>query len=305
MIKSQKILNILFVLLMILCLLYYCFSFIKSDQNNKKKEQEIKELCLSDKKNEIENNQPGFITFCNELLTTNNKEQMDFYTMYTNVTLFGAREFSDLFIIMILSLALINISSYLKNSMIKNECTRIDYKKIKKKMLKNVYKYSLILPILTLLVFAICLIYTKNINPEYAILHSTTGWARSTMQNFCIFTFLYITNIWIHSVLYLNFALCIVRKHHNFFVSLILTFLAIIGVEAILEIVFGGIICKTLLGSDIGIIFNIMNMYAFNDQYGLGVSMIVPLVLTVGSSILVYIKYHNKEKLIIDCESNE
>ena len=107
--------------------------------------------------------------------------------------------------------------------------------------------------------------------------------------------------------MYVNIGLCVARKHHNYFIAIALTLLSIIGIELFLEVGVSVLIFNIILNNhtNVGILFNIINMVAFNDQYGFGTCMIVPSILMIISSIVVFKFYKNKEDLIIDCEKNE
>ena len=62
-----------------------------------------------------------------------------------------------------------------------------------------------------------------------------------------------------------------------------------IGIEAILEILFNGIIFTSILKSSWGHNFNIINMLALNDQEGIYTSLIVPFILLIISYIALVI----------------
>lgn len=298
-IKSNLILIISFMILLgILCVNSY--NYIQDNELRVAQSEQMKQLCLKDSNND----NPQYKELCIGILKEADLS-LDFYTMFSNVVVVGYRSISYFLFLFIVMPSLFYICKYFKNKQIVNESTRDDYKRTIRKVIRKSYKPMIILPTIILIAFFICAFYTKNFNSSYSIYHSTTFWNESTLNNPSLFLILYFLNIIIHSILYINIGLIIARKYHNYFVAVILSLLAFIGIEAFLEIAINGVLFFSILKSDMGMIFNIMNMFAFNDVYGIISSMIVPFSLMIFSCIFVYFNYKNKEKLIIDCEKNE
>lgn len=262
------------------------------------KTEQIRNDCLSD-----DNMNSDKKKFCESVLENDNKNG-DFYTAFTEILIFGFRNFAILLFLFIVIPSLIYTSRYLKSKVIVNELTRTDYKKILKKYFLSSYKSVIILPIIIIIAFVLCYSLFDSFDYSYSIANSTIAWSEQTIKNPIIFMLLYLLNSIVHSFLYINISLCIVRKHHNFLVSAILSFLTFIGIEAVLELLFNAIICTLILKTEVGIIFNIMNILAFNDLLGIFSPLIVPTILLVLSFIILFVMYKDKEKLIIDCEAN-
>lgn len=112
---------------------------------------------------------------------------------------------------------------------------------------------------------------------------------------------MYLINTIIHSILYCNISLCIVRKKHNYFIATILSYLTFIAIELILELGISSIIFGNLLKMNLSTIVSIFNVLAFNDGYGIFSPLIIPLIMLFISYIILYFMYKNKEKLVIDC----
>lgn len=278
---------------------YSSYKFIKSDIKNIKSNEEVKQFCLD---NEYEGKE--YEDFCLTILSKKERN-LDFFTMLTNVVVFEFNRFYFGIYLLIIIPSLYYICKYFKNKIILNDLTRNNYKQIMTKILKKSYKSALILPTIILIAYTISYLYTKTLNPEYALLNSTTGWNEYTLTHPALFLVLYLLNMIIHSILYINISLCIARKYHNYFVALILSFLTFIAIEAFLEIVLNVILFITLLHSERGIIFNITNMFSFNDYSGILSPLYVPTTCLIISFLVLYFLYKNKEKLIIDCEKNE
>ncbi len=264
---------------------------------------EIIEYC--DKKVEEQPLTEDEEKMCNAV-RKNIDEKADFFTVFTNIVNNYNRALLYASIFLFVSLPLLYYASnYLKNKQIKNELTRGSYKKTIMSFLKNSYKSLFIFPIAILIVMIISYVYAGSFDCTYSLLNHSTQWADSTLKSPVLFLLLYMINVIIHSILYINISLIVVRKYHNYFVSAILSFLLLIGIEAFLEMFFGGIIVTIFFDIDYAVIFNIINFTVFNDNNGIFSSVIVPFILMLISSFLVYFSYHNKEKLVIDCEKNE
>ena len=68
---------------------------------------------------------------------------------------------------------------------------------------------------------------------------------------------------------------------------------------------FYGIIFTSLLKTDFGYIFNIMNLFRLNDYHNMIFPIIIPFILMIISCFIVNFMYNDKEKLIYDIERNE
>ena len=119
---------------------------------------------------------------------------------------------------------------------------------------------------------------------------------------FYIFTVLY--RVLVAGMIYTNFSLIVARKNHNFYIANILSYLLFIGTEAVLEGL-GDYIFYEFFHIDSMIIFiNMINVFNLNLGNGI-IALYLPLtIILIVTSIIVYLKYRNKEKLIIDCEKN-
>lgn len=297
--NKQKTLWILSFLILLVILCGYTYEFIQSREKINIKNQEAIQFCVdNDYKNTM------YEDYC-EATINNTNVTIDFWTMFTNTVVFGFNKLSFVLMLFVIIPSLVYVCQYLKNKMILNDLTRETYNSIKLNILKKSYISVLIIPAIIIISFIICFIWTGSFDATYAIQNSTTGWDVNTLNNPILFITMYLLNIVIHSCLYINISLCVARKNHNYFVAVILSFLTIIGIQAFLEIFFNGIIFITVLKSNMGVIFNIMNMITFNDSYGMFFTILVPLILTIISFLVLIKLYKNKENLLIDCEKND
>ena len=287
----------LFVLLVLLC--NSSCRYISQKQNEARMRSTFENLCL-----DLTDEAAITETVC-EKYTSERRLTLDFYTMFCNIMLFGYEKVSFVIFLFIAVPALVPICQYMQNKQILNEGTRESYRKSIGRLFSKCYKTVFILPIVVVMAYIVCIVYTKNFNPEYSLYYGSASWSESTMSMPLLFLTMYLLNIIIHSILYVNICIIVARKYHNYFIAVILSFLSFIGIEAFLEIGISGILFFSLLHSELGLIFNIMNPIAFSDVFGFGTCMIVPLSITIILSVIIYFCYKNKEKLIIDCERNE
>ncbi len=294
---KNNFLEIISFLILLVLLIFNSYSFINNINEINKKNKEAYDYCLS-----INYKDSEYESYCNNVLS--NQEKVDFFTVLTNIVIFGYGNISYVLFLFITIPSLYYICKYLKNNFLKNELTRCNYKVIKKRLFKKAYLSAFILPTIIIISFIISYLYTGTFNADYAIKYSTTGWSANTLSKPILFIIVYVFNIFIHSLLYVNIGLLIVRKYNNYFIAVISSFLMFIGIEAILEILFNGIIFTSILKSSWGHNFNIINMLALNDQEGIYTSLIVPFILLIISYIALHILYNNKEKLVIYSEKN-
>ena len=243
--------------------------------------------------------------FCVSILDDENK--IEFFELFQETTFhFSNVNYMFLFIILTVITSSVFTCSYLKHKVLITELPRSNFKKVKKKIFNNAYISSLIFLCIAIGLIVIPLIYTKNLSSINFIHSNASVWSETTLRNPYLFLILYILNIFVCSLIYINITLLVCRYYHNFLIAIILSFLSIVGLEIVLEILFGGIICTYLIKTDIGVLFNIINELLFcNDSYGILSMMIVPFTIMVITFIMVHLAYKDKEKLIISMEENE
>ena len=119
---------------------------------------------------------------------------------------------------------------------------------------------------------------------------------------FYIFTVLY--RVLVAGMIYTNFSLIVARKNHNFYIANILSYLLFIGTEVVFEGLGDYIFYEFFHIDSMVIYINMLNIFNLNLGNGI-IALYLPLtIILIVTSIIVYLKYRNKEKLIIDCEKN-
>lgn len=198
-----------------------------------------------------------------------------------------------------------NVCKVFKNKELIYEMTRQNYSDFKKKIFKEAYLKSLIIPLLLLIIFIITFIFCKgSAGNIYFEEFMEEGFLEKVISPF-LYTFTILIRAFLISIIYINISLIVVRKNHNFYIASILSYLLFIGIEVVLEGVIGRILLNNILKTNsMEIYINILNM--FNLNFGKGYIMLyMPIIIIlILSFIILHIKYKNKEKLIIDCEKN-
>lgn len=287
--------NYLFIISFLILLIMLSISFFKyiNEQKDVKEHMQVvyNEICANVDYVGTEQEE-----FCLNVLSDNKDF---FYTFDEVMHKSYFRIASELFLFITVP-CLYFICKYLSSKVIKNDLTRMNYKKVKLKLFKEAYKSTLILPVITIIAIIICFIYCGSITPNAeGIL-----WSAETLSRPYLFLIVYVLNMFFHSIIYVNVCLCVARKYHNYFIALILSFLSIFGLEIFLEIFLGGILFGVILNKKGGVLFSIMNMITFNDTLGILPVIAFSLILALITTILVVLLYRNKEKLVIDCEAN-
>ncbi len=261
---------------------------------------QVYEKCISDDAYRLQHSD-----FCNKNTVY---YETDFFHNYFEVVTLGMAPYVYLIPLFILIPSLLYVSKYLKNMVIKNELTRKKYVDIKKNLYKEAYK-PLSIIILFIVVIVIVAIYSKGFESSYSIINkeldaSVELWTDFYLYHSALLVIMQVILMLVHFILYINIGILILRKHHNYFVAILLSYLTLVGIEAILEIGINVIICNIILKNNYGEIFNIFNYLYFDNHISVVAPFVVPTILMIISFILIHFAYKNKEKLLIDCEAN-
>lgn len=240
--------------------------------------------------------------FCHEILT-NKVIDPDFYSGFSDVLVWYVQPFAYFLFLIVIIPPMIPICKMLRNKYIMNTNLRESYRNFIKKMLFTAYKYLWILPVLAI-VLMIPLLMNYSLTPEYSIVYNY-GWNTNLIYYPVLFLALYLLNVVIVSMIYVNISLVVARFQHKFIPCIILSYIVFFALEIFLETVVRVIILQRIFHTELGMIFNIMDIFGFNDLYGIGSLFLVNISFLVISFVFVYLVYKNKEKLVIQCEKNK
>ena len=146
--------------------------------------------------------------------------------------------------------------------------------------------------------------FYTTFDPSYAIFYETCIWDSNIINYPFIFLLLYLINIILYSISFINISLIVARKQHNYIKAIILSYIVYVGIELFFELIVNELILKIVFKAQFGYLFNIMNLFTFNTDYGVFNLLLFSFIFCVFTFIILILKYKNKEKLIIDCEKN-
>lgn len=294
-IKKNWLVILIFFLVMI-PIFRYSFTFVENQKNVNAMRQETILYCQNEMNEENEE-------FCTEVLESQH-DQIDFYTMMTDMLIFGIRFINPIAFLLLIFPTLVNICKILKRKYIINALTRQSYKDFLNDFFKVAYKYIWLLPLIAIVIFIVCIANT-TFDISFSLKYENAMWYTETIENRFLFIMGYLFNILIYSFSFINLALIVARKHHNVVSAVILSVLSYVGIELFFELVINNLIFVKIFHSELGYLFNIMNVFTFSDQFGTAVLLLFSISMFLLSCFGVYLAYRNKEKLVIDCEKNQ
>ena len=265
---------------------------------HKKIQLEIKECDDTISKS----NDVSFINHCHRIKNLQNYKE-DFFSTLTNILVYDFSFLNPFAFLLLVIPSLKYISDLLKYKYVINSMTRTSYNSFLKHFYLEAYKYIWLLPLIALIIMLPICLYT-TFDPSYANFYGTSMWDLNTMQNPVTFITLYIINIILYSISFINISLIVIRKHHDYIKGLILSYIVYIGIELFFEVIVNELVLKSIFNSQIGYLFNIMNFFTFNTEYGVFNLLLFSFLFCITTFVISFLKYKNKENLIIDCEKN-
>ncbi len=210
-----------------------------------------------------------------------------FFDMIGRYTLRNLQMIGPLFIIV---MAIWNFHKELKSGFYKNVLTRMDYKKyVKKSWLKSL-KYIFFYPVFLIYIFLLAFLISGHfdiqatlqeypgslyINPEY-------------LEIFPIFMFVYIFNLMLHSIFWINMGFILTKKGKNILITLIASFLTYIAIFMIGEIFVGGFFLSLMLGiHNAGQYMNLANIWAYADIDNIFIVLAYGAFLAIVSTLIL------------------
>lgn len=281
-------------------IVYSCFQFIENQEKISQFTEEKIQYCESDSvaTNEIE--------FCEHYLQTMEKEKnlkVDFFSMMTDILIFQLHFLNPVAFLLLIIPTLPVLCKLLKNRWILFCSTRESYNSFIKKFFKCAYRYIWLLPFIVAVLIFICMSY-GTFDPSYGLYFGSIIWESNIIYHPILFILLYLLNITLYSSIFINLSLIVVRKCHHYIKAILLSYIMYLGLELFLEVVVNAIVLQGIFKTSIGHIFNVMNLFMFNDIYGVPALMLFTVCMWILSIIGVYFSYRNKESLILDCEKN-
>lgn len=290
--------NILIILIIIVVSIIFITGGYKSLQEYKgyvNAEQQLIKECEREGTNQKE--------WCEEVIK-NKDVELDFYTVFADALTWQVQYIGYVAFLIVVIPTMIKVCKILKYKQIINSNSRESYHSFLKKLLKTAYQYIWVLALLSLIMM-IPIMMNTSLNPEYAIINSHGMWQSNIIYHPVLFVISYLINVTLYSMIFVHIALLVARKQQKTIPCIIISYILYLAIEIVLETVVRLIIIRGVFHSELGMIFNILNVFGMNDLYGVGPLLLINLCMVLVSFGLVYLAYKNKEKFVIQCEKNK
>lgn len=277
-----------------------CIRNIKSARINEESRIEgievCKEILKHDKYNEI----------CLENIDVKPKKRSTLKTYYDiindNVN-YNSTSLCTVFYFLIpflvITSSLYNISKKFKNQDIKNHLTRESYNKYIKEILLDSYKSVFIWPMITILLFMFSYIIS---NGSFEIIDTNSSFSYEILSNPVAFMLSNLLNTIFMSFFWTNIALLIVPDTRNYIVSVLESIMIYFGIT-LTNTFFVILLISKILNKDVEKYLDFLDVYTYNNRNLLSFNILCLSVALI-SGLLVYLKYKNKEKIIMKLERN-
>lgn len=277
-----------------------CIRNIKSARINEESRIEGIEVCKEilkyDKYNEI----------CLENIDAKPKKRSTLKTYYdiindnvsyNSISLCTA--FYFLIPFLVITSSLYNISKKFKNQDIKNHLTRESYNKYIKKILLDSYKSVFIWPMITILLFIFSYIIS---NGSFEIIDTNSSFSYEILSNPVAFMLSNLLNTIFMSFFWTNIALLIVPDTRNYIVSVLESIMIYFGI-ALTNTFFVILLINKIFHRDVEKYLDFFDVYTYHNRELIPFNILC-LSIALISGLLVYLKYKNKEKIIMKLERN-
>lgn len=277
-----------------------CIRNIKSARINEESRIEgievCKEILKHDKYNEI----------CLENIDAKPKKRSTLKTYYDIIndnvsynSISLCTVFYFLIPFLVITSSLYNISKKFKNQDIKNHLTRESYNKYIKEIFLDSYKSVFIWQMITILLFMFSYIIS---NGSFEIIDTNSSFSYEILSNPVAFMLSNLLNTIFMSFFWTNIALLIVPDTRNYIVSVLESIMIYFGIT-LTNTFFVILLISKILNKDVEKYLDFLDVYTYNNRNLLSFNILC-LSIALISGLLVYLKYKNKEKIIMKLERN-
>lgn len=290
-IQNNKVLLISFMILF----MFTTFLGIKVIINDKDSEDlsiKVKEMCKETLKTDPTNE------ICLKA-TKEEKTKRDTLTTFNEIL--NDSEYSFIYFLavpfLIIMSSMYEISKRFKSGEIKNRLTRESYNNYIKDVFKSSYKSILLWPLITIYV----LVFSYMISGTFEVSAETIAFTKEILSHPALFIFSYLLNTILMSIFYINIGLILVPENRNYLVTVIETIMVYYGITLTNTFFIISFVLKDFKDSEK--YFDFFDMYTYNDRKLIPFNLLC-LGVSLISLLLVYLKYKNKEKILIKLEKN-
>lgn len=277
-----------------------CIRNIKSARINEESRIEgievCKEILKHDKYNEI----------CLENIDAKPKKRSTLKTYYDIIndnvsynSISLCTVFYFLIPFLVITSSLYNISKKFKNQDIKNHLTRESYNKYIKEIFLDSYKSVFIWPMITILLFMFSYIIS---NGSFEIIDTNSSFSYEILSKPVMFMLSNLLNTIFMSFFWTNIALLIVPDTRNYIVSVLESIMIYFGI-ALTNTFFIILLINKVFHRDVEKYLDFFDVYNYYNRELIPFNILC-LSIALISGLLVYLKYKNKEKIIMKLERN-
>ena len=290
-IQNNKVLLISFMILFIFTT-FLGIKVIINDKDSKDFSIKEKEMCKETLKNDPTNE------ICLAKINENEeKPKRDTLTTFNEIL--NDSEYSFIYFLavpfLIIMSSMYEISKRFKSGEIKNRLTRESYNNYIKDVFKSTYKSVILWPLITIYVLA----FSYLISGTFTVSTETIAFTKEILSHPVLFIFSYLLNTILMSIFYINIGLFLVPENRNYLVTVIETAMVYFGITLTNTFFIISFVLKNIKNAEN--YFDFFDMYTYRDR-----ELILFNLLCLGvaliSSLVVYLKYRNKEKIVIKLE---
>lgn len=287
-IQNNKILLISFIILFIFTT-FLGIKVIINDKDSKDFSIKAKEMCKETLKTDPTNE------IC--LATINeNEEKPKRDTLTTFDEILNDSEYSFIYFLavpfLIIMSSMYEVSKRFKSGEIKNRLTRESYNNYIKDVFKSSYKIVILWPLITIYVLA----FSYLISGTFTVSTETIAFTKEILSHPVLFIFSYLLNTILMSIFYINIGLFLVPENRNYLVTVIETAMVYFGITLTNTFFIISFVLKNIKNGEK--YFDFFDMYTYRDRELIPFNLLCLGVAFI-SSLVVYLKYRNKEKIVI------
>ena len=290
-IQNNKALLISFMILFIFTT-FLGIKVIINDKDSKDFSIKEKEMCKETLKNDPTNE--ICLAKINE---SEEKPKRDTLTTFNEIL--NDSEYSFIYFLavpfLIIMSSMYEISKRFKSGEIKNRLTRESYNNYIKDVFKSTYKSVILWPLITIYV----LVFSYLISGTFTISTETIAFTKEILSHPVLFIFSYLLNTRLMSIFYINIGLFLVPENRNYLVTVIETAMVYFGITLTNTFFIISFVLKNIKNAENYLDF--FDMYTYHDRELIPFNLLCLGVAFI-SSLVVYLKYRNKEKIVIKIE---
>ena len=187
------------------------------------------------------------------------------------------------------------ISKRFKTGEIRNRLTRESYNNYIKDVFKSTYKSVILWPLITIYV----LVFSYLISGTFTVSTETIAFTKEILSHPVLFIFSYLINTILMSIFYINIGLFLVPENRNYLVTVIETAMVYFGITLTNTFFIISFVLKNIKNAEN--YFDFFDMYTYHDRELIPFNLLCLAVAFI-SLLVVYLKYRNKEKIVIKLE---